>query len=541
MAAWADASERFVEIPQIVEIRWVSDDPDYYVAPIDLFDEQKNGLPDFYGKKDKTTTEQAFFTCNVCECDLKSVVTLRAHCKGTQHIRKALQKKKEWRRENLKREPKEELKTEGFKTLFEWLDQGTSEAVVGLEHVTEYLSGNDKDKPYYHCDLEHCRDEQGDAEVMKNHMLTARHKQAWLEKKTGSFLKHQTEISQRIAEFTKDFKRDFRDMKVATDREMWSKAREGRIIGERSAGGFRAKMEKMEENESSPGRSEKRRGREYEEGEPRKMERRYGYDSEMGREYERNHDLKRERSSGYEREYTGQRYGRDRRGGNKEEQSGAHGYGGDRSDNERDRGDGYKRERRYEDVRERSPNRRNSKDRDEDTRRVKMEYSGRDEESELVNRERTSPRKEVVREASREVEELARSGNFSNWSTATVKVDTDSSMASTSSKVISSSVQQKSVSEEVDRLHRKVASKVMKSLNKFYPGAEEFDPAQHKIGSPEEYSRLAKQFSHQLRKQVKESYEAYHSTLEGIALTGDHEQFIRTEIDSYFEGIPKVR
>ena len=97
MAAWAVSSERFVEIPGIVEIRWVSDDPDYYVAPLDLFDEQKNGLPNFYSKKDKKTTEQAFFTCNVCECDLKSVVTLRAHCKGTQHVRKALQKKKEWR------------------------------------------------------------------------------------------------------------------------------------------------------------------------------------------------------------------------------------------------------------------------------------------------------------------------------------------------------------------------------------------------------------------------------------------------------------
>ena len=98
MAAWADKNERFVEIPGIIEIRWVSDDPDYYVAPIDLFDEQSKGLPDYYGKKDKTTTEQAFFTCNICECELKSVVTLRAHCKGTQHIRKALNKKKEYRK-----------------------------------------------------------------------------------------------------------------------------------------------------------------------------------------------------------------------------------------------------------------------------------------------------------------------------------------------------------------------------------------------------------------------------------------------------------
>ena len=87
------SDERIVEIPGIVEIRWVSDDPEFYREPIDLFDEQKNGLPDFYGKKDKQTTEQSWFTCIVCECDLKSVVTLRAHCKGTQHIRKALQKK----------------------------------------------------------------------------------------------------------------------------------------------------------------------------------------------------------------------------------------------------------------------------------------------------------------------------------------------------------------------------------------------------------------------------------------------------------------
>ena len=82
----------------------------------------------------------------------------------------------------------------------------------------------------------------------------------------------------------------------------------------------------------------------------------------------------------------------------------------------------------------------------------------------------------------------------------------------------------------MDRLQRKVATKVMKILNKFYPGAEEFEPPEHKIGSPEQYSRLAKQFSYQLRRQVKESYEAYHSTLEGIILTGDHEQFIRTEV-----------
>ena len=80
----------------------------------------------------------------------------------------------------------------------EWLDSATSEAVVGLEHVslsiylfskerwpcvyfmtpkvTEYKSGRG-DPPYYHCRLESCQDEQGNAEAMKNHLFTLRHKQ----------------------------------------------------------------------------------------------------------------------------------------------------------------------------------------------------------------------------------------------------------------------------------------------------------------------------------------------------------------------------
>ena len=42
--------------------------------------------------------------------------------------------------------------------------------------VTEYKSGRG-DPPYYHCRLESCQDEQGNAEAMKNHLFTLRHKQ----------------------------------------------------------------------------------------------------------------------------------------------------------------------------------------------------------------------------------------------------------------------------------------------------------------------------------------------------------------------------
>ena len=92
---------------------------------------------------------------------------------------------------------------ERFTTLFEWLDSGSSEAVVGLEQVdyqvhclntaylhfttkvTEYRSGEAGEKPYYHCKLDECKDEQGNAEQMKTHLFTLRHKQAGRENKSS--------------------------------------------------------------------------------------------------------------------------------------------------------------------------------------------------------------------------------------------------------------------------------------------------------------------------------------------------------------------
>ena len=51
------------------------------------------------------------------------------------------------------------------------------------------------------------------------------------------------------------------------------------------------------------------------------------------------------------------------------------------------------------------------------------------------------------------------------------------------------------LSGQVDRLYRKVATKVMKIKNEFYTSAEEFESLEHKIGSPEENSRLTKKFN----------------------------------------------
>ena len=77
--------ERFVECPGVVEIRWVSDDPDHHKPSEDMYLCQNNGIPEDYGKKDKKTTEQAHFYCCVCECQSASLKTLRAHCEVIKH------------------------------------------------------------------------------------------------------------------------------------------------------------------------------------------------------------------------------------------------------------------------------------------------------------------------------------------------------------------------------------------------------------------------------------------------------------------------
>ena len=53
--------ESFVKSRKVVYVKWISDDPDYYKPQTDLFDYQKNPIPQTFGKKDKRTTEQVIF------------------------------------------------------------------------------------------------------------------------------------------------------------------------------------------------------------------------------------------------------------------------------------------------------------------------------------------------------------------------------------------------------------------------------------------------------------------------------------------------
>ncbi|CAM6054848.1 unnamed protein product [Sphagnum tenellum] len=81
--------EKFVELSGVVEIRYTSVDPMFFRPPEDLFAVQAQGIPASFCKKDRRTTEQALFYCKLCECDLKSIDTLRVHVKGLQHLQRS--------------------------------------------------------------------------------------------------------------------------------------------------------------------------------------------------------------------------------------------------------------------------------------------------------------------------------------------------------------------------------------------------------------------------------------------------------------------
>ena len=509
---WAPSDERFVEIPGIVEIRWVSDDPDYYQEPIDLFDEQNNGLPDYYGKKDKQTTEQAWFTCNVCECDLKSVVTLRAHCKGSQHVRKALQKKAEYKRK-LKKEADaggastSQVDSQRYNTLFDWLE-ATSEAVVGLKFITEYRSSRSSDPPMYHCSI--CDDTQGDAEFMKNHILSLKHRQSFLWKEIRSFLVHQAEIQQAVAEFTKDYRRDYREMGEVKDDRAWKEISKGtfRPPRERSRSPKRERRDHYDgerrtkrERSRSPRRPKQESG-EFFQHDDRDDRGRHSYNSRRD-DYE---DRARDRY--YDRHSTGHSSNSydNRQSSHDGRHYTGHSSNSPRNASHRDSGSDISRE----------------KSRSRDSFRVKNEY--RDEE---------------------DISEVSRSGNFENWSTARIKTSRDDQDPVTRGPGChvggGEAERVSSVEEDISRLHRRVATHVMNNMNKYYPDTEEFDPGLHKIRDGEEYSRTAKMLSHKLRAKIKESFEAYNGSLEGISLTPDHVAFIVTEVERHFEQIPVIR
>ena len=75
-------------------------------------------------------------------------------------------------------------------------------------------------------------------------------------------------------------------------------------------------------------------------------------------------------------------------------------------------------------------------------------------------------------------------------------------------------------------------------LNIYYPEVKEF-MGEAKIISPSKYSEMARLFSHQLWKEIKESYEAFHDgSLQGITFTLDNRHYIKTILEAKLDKMP---
>jgi len=319
--------------------------------------------------------------------------------------------------------------------------------------------------------------------------------QAWLRQETGEFIEHQSFISQKIAEFTKDFRRDYTVMDEVVDRELWEKCRKGRMTSRRMDEPAPMKREVKEEG---GGYLEWKRSRR--------------------REGERDNDDRRERDS------------RDNNGGIRERD--AREDDGGRERNGRSwRNEEYSwREERPGGDRRREGNLRSTPSREfkrETDRRDVEERQGRgrfaDEDRWGSSMQDTSRGSvdgyggggSAYHDYDDGLEEVGRSGDFTNWKTAVVKRDVDVESRreeEPSTSVFLPPTLERGEEEDIDRLHRKVRDTVRSALNCYWPDAEEY-MGEHKIGSREEYSSMAQEFCHRLRGQIKESYFTFHGTL----------------------------
>ena len=186
-----DGRKEYVDNLGIVEIRVQSDDPQYFEAPVDMFIwQQKASQPDLgfhekFCQKDRTTTLQYYFFCLVCDCPLKSVVSLDNHVTGATHVRKKHQKKRQ--EYGMPKDPPHQPQTKSKKKekqrprrelikipLMERLREESALGLpaLGLQFIHEWINPKDPNAPRrYTCSLEGCKSAWGDSEDMYRHLV----------------------------------------------------------------------------------------------------------------------------------------------------------------------------------------------------------------------------------------------------------------------------------------------------------------------------------------------------------------------------------
>ena len=94
--------KKYVDMKGVIEVRTVYDNPEDEGSggvddlPVDLyvFQEDYEYLPENFCAKDKYNGVQKIFWCLVCDCDMKSLVSMDSHVSGTKHHKKVVELKR---------------------------------------------------------------------------------------------------------------------------------------------------------------------------------------------------------------------------------------------------------------------------------------------------------------------------------------------------------------------------------------------------------------------------------------------------------------
>jgi len=167
---------RVVDRKGIVTIRWKSDDPSQFRPDEDMFDIQDHALPEDFGKKDKTTTFQPNFVCNVCKTEVSSIKTLQMHCEGAPHIQllqATLRNQTHQRIEPVEGDLEDIWSRKVATTL-----PGRGFLIKYLPRERPYERPSGSNKPIYYCTLKQCKTFRGNTRAAIEHVSSDGHKDA---------------------------------------------------------------------------------------------------------------------------------------------------------------------------------------------------------------------------------------------------------------------------------------------------------------------------------------------------------------------------
>lgn len=184
----AGQMKKYVDMRGVIEVRTVYDNAedegfggtDDLPVDMHLFQEEYEYLPENFCAKDKYNGVQKIFWCLVCDCDMKSLVSMDSHVSGTKHHKKVVELKRVKEGlppsnpiEKKKEKPKKpNVRADISLYLKERLERDyPHDPCLGLEYITEYVSKKEPAQyPMYTCSLQGCKSAWGESDSMVNHL-----------------------------------------------------------------------------------------------------------------------------------------------------------------------------------------------------------------------------------------------------------------------------------------------------------------------------------------------------------------------------------